>query len=72
VARFGPPDPRYLRGVANWLDYKERMRFIVTYFMGYQQVPQMFDKPRYKPKKSWRKPPTTEPLDRLEFCTVSL
>jgi hypothetical protein len=71
VARYGPPDPRALQGVANWLDYEERMRFIVAYFMGYQQVPRMFDEPSYKPKKSWRKPPTTERL-RLEFCTVHL
>ena len=72
VARYGPPDPRALKGVANWLDYEERMRFIVAYFMGYQQVPQMFDEPRYKPKRSWRKPAATEPLDRLEFRTVPL
>ena len=48
VARYGPPDPRALKGVANWLDYDERMLFIVAYFMGYQQVPQMLDQPRYK------------------------
>ena len=72
VARYGPPDPRALKGVANWLDYGERMRFIVAYFMGYQQVPQMFDQPRYKRSRSWRKPPTTEPLGRLEFRTVPL
>ena len=50
----------------------ERMRFIVAYFMGYQQVPQMFDQPRYKRSRSWRKPPATEPLGRLEFRTVPL
>ena len=58
--------------MANWLDYGERMRFIVAYFMGYQQVPQMFDQPRYKRSRSWRKPPATEPLGRLEFRTVPL
>ena len=72
VARYGPADPGALKGVANWLDYDERMRFIVAYFMGYQQVPQMFDQPRYKPGKSWRKPPATEPLGGLEFRTVPL
>lgn len=72
VARYGPPDPGALRGVANWLDYDERMRFIVAYFMGYQQVPQMFDQPRYKRSRAWLKPPATEPLDKLEFRTVPL
>ena len=72
VARYGPPDPCALTGVANWLDYDERMRFIVAYFMGYQQVPQMFDQPRYKRSRSWRKPPATEPLGKLDFRTVPL
>ena len=40
--------------------------------LGYQQVPQMFDQPRYKRSRSWRKPPATEPLGRLEFRTVPL
>jgi hypothetical protein len=72
VARYGPPDPGALEGVANWLDYGERMRFIVAYFMAYQQVPRMFDQPRYQRSRAWRKPPATEPLDKLEFRTVPL
>jgi hypothetical protein len=72
VGRYGPPDPGVLTGVANWLDYDERMRFIVAYFMAYQQVPRMFDQPRYKRSRAWRKPPATEPLDKLEFRTVPL
>jgi hypothetical protein len=72
VARYGPADPGALKGVANWLDYDERMRFIVAYFMGYQQVPQMFGQPRYKRSRAWLKPSATEPLDKLEFRTVPL
>ena len=72
VARYGPADPCALKGVASWLDYDERMRFIVAYFMGYQQVPQMFDQPRYKRSRSWLKPPATEPLGTLDFRTVPL
>ena len=72
VARYGPPDPGALQGVANWLDYGERMRFIVAYFMAYQQVPQMFDQPPFKRSRAWRKPQATEPLDKLEFRTVPL
>jgi hypothetical protein len=48
VRRYGPADPTKLKGVSNWLDYWERMQFIVTYFMVYQQVRKMFDEPRFK------------------------
>jgi len=30
------------------------------------------EKPRYKRSRAWRKPPATEPLDKLEFRTVPL
>jgi hypothetical protein len=46
VTRFHPPDGRPpLSGVVNWLDYKDRMRFIVSYFMIYQNEETMFDYP---------------------------
>src|SRR5215469_7142885 len=41
VERYGPADPADLKGVSNWLNYEERMRFIVAYFMAYQQIKQM-------------------------------
>jgi hypothetical protein len=48
VQRYGPANPAQLKGVSDWLDYDERMRFIVAYFMTYQQIKQMFDEPRFK------------------------
>ena len=72
VRRYGPPDPADLKGVSNWLDYAERMRFIVTYFMGYQQVAKMFDAPPFRPKRSWLKPQTTEQLGELQFREIEL
>jgi hypothetical protein len=46
VERFRPASaPDSHSGVVDWLDYDERMRFIVGYFMMYQNVPQMFDPP---------------------------
>jgi hypothetical protein len=46
VARFHPTDPdKAAAGVANWLSYEERMRFIVSYFRMYQAVPALFDPP---------------------------
>jgi hypothetical protein len=38
-------DPERNRGVVNWLDYGDRMRFIVGYFMVYQKVQAMFRPP---------------------------
>jgi hypothetical protein len=72
VRRYGPLDPADLRGVSNWLDYQERMRFIVTYFMGYQQVTKMFDAPPFRPKRSWLKPQMTEQLGELQFREIEL
>jgi hypothetical protein len=55
VERFRPlSDPARNRGVTNWLDYGERMRFIVSYFMMYQNVPEMFDPP-FGPEPSRRR-----------------
>jgi hypothetical protein len=54
VQRYGPADPAQLNGVSNWLDYDERMRFIVAYFMTYQQIGPMFDEPRLKRPRSRR------------------
>jgi hypothetical protein len=51
VQRYGPTDPAQLQGVSNWLDYDERMRFIVAYFMTYQQIKEMFEEPRLKRPK---------------------
>lgn len=72
VRKYGPENPANSPGVANWLGYEERMRFIVTYFMGYQQIKEMFEKPRIKRKWSPRKRPNREPLGKLEFCKVTL
>ena len=36
VQEFWPPDLTDLKGVSNWLNYKERMHFITAYFMIYQ------------------------------------
>jgi hypothetical protein len=38
-------DPTRNQGVRNWLGYEERMRYIIGYFMMYQNVPKMFDPP---------------------------
>jgi len=72
VEQYGP-DPTELTGVANWLDYRERMRFIVTYFMLYQQIQKMFEEPPYKPPRpSRRKPRAVEPVGQLVFKQVKL
>ncbi|GEM_PF-6024972 len=72
VQQYGPPDPADLKGVSNWLDYNERMRFIVTYFMIYQQIEQMFHEPPFKRRRHWKKPHIIDPLGRLEFRTIPL
>lgn len=54
VQQYGPTDPARLEGVSNWLDYDERMRFIVAYFMTYQQIKQMFEEPKFKQPKPRR------------------
>jgi hypothetical protein len=51
VETFVPDPARALDGVADWLDYPERMRFIVGYFRLYLTVPEMFDAP-YPPPLS--------------------
>ena len=45
VARFHPDRAKRLDGVRDWLDYAERMRFIVSYFMMYQNDEDMFFEP---------------------------
>jgi hypothetical protein len=73
VQQYGPPDTTKLTGVANWLDYNERMRFIVTYFMLYQQVQKMFEEPHYKqPGLSRRKPRAVKLTGQLVFKSVRL
>jgi hypothetical protein len=72
VRRYGPADPADLKGVSNWLNYDERMQFIVAYFMGYQQIRQMFDEPRFRRKRHWKKPRLIDPLGDLEFHRVTL
>jgi hypothetical protein len=72
VRKYGPENPANSPGVANWLGYEDRMRFIVTYFMGYQQIEEMFDKPRIKRKWSPRRRPNREPLSKLKFRKVPL
>jgi hypothetical protein len=72
VREFGPRDPADLQGVPNWLDYEERMRFITAYFMIYQQITRMFDKPRFKRKRLWGRPQRTGILPQLTFRKVTL
>jgi len=73
VEQYGPPDTTKLTGVGNWLDYGERMRFIVTYFMLYQQIQEMFKEPHHKqPGPSRRKPRAVEPVGQLVFKQVNL
>ena len=56
VERFHPDPAHRLDGADNWLDYDARMRFIVSYFMLYQQVPQMQTvPPGLKPTSTWKK-----------------
>jgi len=45
VDRFVPDEERATEGVANWLDYKERMRYIVAYFRMYHAVHALYDSP---------------------------
>lgn len=56
VERFVPDSGRATAGVADWLDYHERMRFIVNYFRMYQGVPEMAGPPFA--------PPASDELDR--------
>jgi hypothetical protein len=72
VREFGPADLADLQGVSNWLDYKERMRFITAYFMIYQQITQMFEKPRFKRKRLRGRPQAPGILPHLKFRTVLL
>jgi hypothetical protein len=45
VERFVPDPERATAAVTNWLDYRERMRYIVTYFRMYHTVPQLREAP---------------------------
>jgi hypothetical protein len=73
VQRYGPPDTTKLTGVANWLDYNERMRFIVAYFMLYQQIQKMFEEPHYKqPRPSRRQPRAVKQVGQLVFKPETL
>jgi hypothetical protein len=72
VREFGPSDPADLKGVSNWLDYKERMRFITAYFMIYQQITQMFDEPHFKHRRLRGRRPARGILPRLTFRKVTL
>jgi hypothetical protein len=45
VERFIPDTERATAGVTNWLDYRERMRYIVTFFRAYHAAPQLLDPP---------------------------
>jgi hypothetical protein len=45
VERFVSDGERANEGVVDWLDYRERMRYIVAYFRMYQAVPALFDHP---------------------------
>ena len=50
IARFHTDAQSRLDGARDWLDYEDRMRFIVSYFMIYQNDERMFDDPRATPK----------------------
>ncbi|HZB32498.1 MAG TPA: hypothetical protein VE465_20235 [Streptosporangiaceae bacterium] len=45
VECFVPDPERATAGVTNWLDYRERMRYIVTYFRVYHTAPELLDPP---------------------------
>jgi hypothetical protein len=45
IARFHTEARSRLDRTRDWLDYADRMRFIVSYFMIYQNDPRMFTKP---------------------------
>lgn len=45
VNGFVPDPDRATAGVTNWLDYRERMRYIVTFFRMYHAAPQLLDPP---------------------------
>ncbi|HEX6467709.1 MAG TPA: hypothetical protein VF069_01340 [Streptosporangiaceae bacterium] len=45
VDRFVPDPERATAGVTNWLDYRERMRYIVTFFRMYHTAPQLLEPP---------------------------
>jgi hypothetical protein len=66
VQQYGPADPADLKGVSDWLNYEERMRFIVAYFMAYQQIKQMFEEPQFKSQR-FRAKPHTARISELEF-----
>jgi hypothetical protein len=68
VQRYGPANPAQLKGVSDWLDYDERMRFIVAYFMTYQRIKPMFDEPRLKRPK----PKRGRDLGNPQFRSVTL
>ena len=72
VRELGSSDPADLRGVSNWLDYEERMRFITANFMIYQAVTQMFDKPRFKRGRLRGRPQAIRILPNLTFHKVAL
>jgi hypothetical protein len=45
VDNFVPDKERATAGVTNWLDYRERMRYIVTFFHMYHAAPELLDPP---------------------------
>jgi hypothetical protein len=45
VDRFVPDKERATAGVTDWLDYRERMRYIVTYFRLYHTASELLDPP---------------------------
>ena len=69
VEQYGPAGPADLKGVSDWLNYEDRMRFIVGYFMAYQQIKQMFAEPQFKAQRSRAKPHTAR-LGELEFRPI--
>lgn len=45
IKTFHKDPARRLDGTTDWVDYDDRMRFITSYFMAYQNVEEMRDKP---------------------------
>ncbi|HEU5159423.1 MAG TPA: hypothetical protein VFU43_20670 [Streptosporangiaceae bacterium] len=45
VDGFVPDKERATAGVTDWLDYRERMRYIVTFFRMYHAAPELLDPP---------------------------
>ena len=63
IDRFHTVARSRLDGARDWLDYEDRMRFIVSYFMIYQNDPRMFTDPLAE------RPPVPKATEFAVACT---